>query len=126
MKDKSWLLALALILASWAGAACYVKLRPNPTPVVRWQYWEFSHEGFPRDPKTRGGLPLYVHLSVYEWKWKGKPPPAKEVTSLHAILRLVGEYGWELAWTDERRFIFKRPDRDQADFGFLILDTPQP
>jgi hypothetical protein len=103
-------LGLVLVLVSGCKPAA-----PAPAPV-RWEYSKFKfHEP---DSRTFSDTVVwcYVQFSDGNFHWY----PSNHVSDTDSLLNAVGNYGWDLAWSDGSNFIVKRP-RDVFTNGVFIV-----
>jgi hypothetical protein len=104
---------------------CNKSTQPGPaasSAPVRWEYSSFSfHEP---DFKMLPGkmMVCYVEFSQGEGVWSG----SNNVHKADSVLNQVADHGWELAWTDGRQFIVKRPAGAFTNGAFIVAEAMLP
>ncbi|MGB7749881.1 MAG: hypothetical protein WBN75_21640 [Verrucomicrobiia bacterium] len=77
----------------------------NRASPQKWEYTEFEFLA-----------PVELTILLGQDK-KDKETPA----NVEQVLNAIGQYGWELAWTDHQNFIVKRPAGIWKDGGFFVI-----
>ena len=94
--------------------------KPAATPTV--QKWEFSsfkfHEPEFNDSRTFM-TECYIQFSDGNFHWQG----SNTVASVDNLLNQIGDFGWDIAWSDGTNFIVKRPTDIFTNGDFIVEET---
>jgi hypothetical protein len=109
----AWSAGFLLFAFCFAFAGC------KPAAPTEWQYDSFTTRELEHDAKYH----VTEHYSIkflHELGDKGEWGMASTEYQDIGILNRLGQRGWELAWTDGRKFIMKRQSRIEGTFLITI------
>jgi hypothetical protein len=109
MKTTNILLACILVLQ----AALFVEMLALRTRPTEWEYKQFTFLG----NRTEYGVKWFDYLLIQRWNGHALDLTySNSVNSAGDVLEAIGDHGWELAWTDGKTYIVKRPGQGRDNF----------
>jgi hypothetical protein len=93
--------------------------KPVAPPVQKWEYSNFKYHEPEFDNSRTFMTECYIEFSDGNFHWEN----SNTVTSVDLLLNQIGNFGWEIAWTDGTNFIVKRPTDIFTNGTFIVEET---
>jgi hypothetical protein len=102
-----------------AVVGCVKKSAPATAPPVKWEYSAFEYHDPDYQSYPGNGNFCYIEFSDGNYSWTG----SNNLHDLDSLLNKIGGYGWDLIWSDGKKFVVKRPADAFTNGVFLVHET---